>query len=181
MTHWRRLWCWEGWGQEEKGMTEDEMAGWHHWLDLWKLPRWLWCTGRAGNYGVKSLWILDEMGEFAVSFDTFLLLPPKPHVRQLLILQGQWGLMGKVLNWKSMWSPVWPLVNKVCSLVSLWKEEWERETSAIYIPHGITRYSWGKRLYKRLFFTIPNKVSTPVQAMCFNISTSLPSSQQFYL
>ena len=22
---------WEA--QEEKGMTEDEMAGWHHWLD----------------------------------------------------------------------------------------------------------------------------------------------------
>ena len=21
------------WGQEEKAMTEDEMAGWHHWLD----------------------------------------------------------------------------------------------------------------------------------------------------
>ena len=21
------------WGQKEKGMTEDEMAGWHHWLD----------------------------------------------------------------------------------------------------------------------------------------------------
>ena len=21
------------WGQEEKGRTEDEMAGWHHWLD----------------------------------------------------------------------------------------------------------------------------------------------------
>ena len=21
------------WGQEQKGMTEDEMAGWHHWLD----------------------------------------------------------------------------------------------------------------------------------------------------
>ena len=21
------------WGQEEKGMTEDEMAGWHHWLN----------------------------------------------------------------------------------------------------------------------------------------------------
>ena len=21
------------WGQEEKGMTEDEMAAWHHWLD----------------------------------------------------------------------------------------------------------------------------------------------------
>ena len=23
-------WCW---GQEEKGTSEDEMAGWHHWLD----------------------------------------------------------------------------------------------------------------------------------------------------
>ena len=22
------------WGQEEKGTTEDEMAGWHHWLDV---------------------------------------------------------------------------------------------------------------------------------------------------
>ena len=21
------------WGQEEKGTTEDEVAGWHHWLD----------------------------------------------------------------------------------------------------------------------------------------------------
>ena len=25
--------AWRGWGQEEKGMTEDEMAGWHHRLD----------------------------------------------------------------------------------------------------------------------------------------------------
>ena len=32
-THWKRLWCWEGLGQKEKGTTEDEMAGWHHWLN----------------------------------------------------------------------------------------------------------------------------------------------------
>ena len=25
--------AWRDWGQEEKGMTEDETAGWHHWLD----------------------------------------------------------------------------------------------------------------------------------------------------
>ena len=30
LTHLKRPWCWEGWGQEEKGTTEDEMAGWHH-------------------------------------------------------------------------------------------------------------------------------------------------------
>ena len=33
LTHWKGPWCWKDWGQEEKGMTEDEMAGWHHWLD----------------------------------------------------------------------------------------------------------------------------------------------------
>ena len=27
------------WGQEEKGPTEDEMAGWHHWLDG-REPEW---------------------------------------------------------------------------------------------------------------------------------------------
>ena len=24
---------WRDWEREEKGTTEDEMAGWHHWLD----------------------------------------------------------------------------------------------------------------------------------------------------
>ena len=33
LTHWKRPWCWEGWGQEEKGTTEDEMAGWYQGLD----------------------------------------------------------------------------------------------------------------------------------------------------
>ena len=33
LTHWKRLQCWLDWGQEEKGMTEDEMAGWHHVLN----------------------------------------------------------------------------------------------------------------------------------------------------
>ena len=30
VDHWKRLLCWRDWGQEEKGTTEDEMAGWHH-------------------------------------------------------------------------------------------------------------------------------------------------------
>ena len=32
-THWERTWCWERLRQEEKGKTEDEMIGWHHWLN----------------------------------------------------------------------------------------------------------------------------------------------------
>ena len=33
LTHWKRLMLRGIWGQEEKRMTEDEMAGWHHRLD----------------------------------------------------------------------------------------------------------------------------------------------------
>ena len=38
------------WRQEEKGMTEDEMVGWHHWLDghEWVNSRRWWWTGRPG-------------------------------------------------------------------------------------------------------------------------------------
>ena len=32
------------WGQEEEGMTEDEMAGWHHWL------RWTWVWVNSGSW-----------------------------------------------------------------------------------------------------------------------------------
>ena len=39
------------WGQEKKGTTEHEMAGWHHWLDGHEFglnSRSWWLTGRPG-------------------------------------------------------------------------------------------------------------------------------------
>ena len=33
LTHWKEPDAGKDWGQEEKGMTEDEMVGWHHQLD----------------------------------------------------------------------------------------------------------------------------------------------------
>ena len=36
------------WGQEEKGTTEDEMAGWHHWLDGHKFE---WTLGVGDGQG----------------------------------------------------------------------------------------------------------------------------------
>ena len=66
LTHWKRLWCWEGLGQEEKGTTEDEMAGWHHWLDG---REFAWTPGvgvgreawRAAIHGVAKsrTWLSD--------------------------------------------------------------------------------------------------------------------------
>ena len=37
----------EDWGQEEKGMTEDEMVGWYHWLNGHEFGSWWW-TGKPG-------------------------------------------------------------------------------------------------------------------------------------
>ena len=53
--------AWRDWGQEEKGTTEDEMAGWHHGLDGRK-SEWTagdgdeqgaWC---AAIHGVAKSW-----------------------------------------------------------------------------------------------------------------------------
>ena len=45
------------WGQEEKGTTEDEMVGWHHWLD----GRESWWTSGAGD-GQGGLVCCDSWG-----------------------------------------------------------------------------------------------------------------------
>ena len=52
------------WGQEEKGMTEDEMVGWRHWLNGhefgWTPGSWLW-TVKPG--------ILRFMGSQRIRYD----------------------------------------------------------------------------------------------------------------
>ena len=52
----------KNWGQEEKGMTEDEMVGWHHRLD----GHWFGWTPRVGG-GQGGLvccgsWVCKELG-----------------------------------------------------------------------------------------------------------------------
>ena len=41
------------WGQEEKGTTEDEMAGWHHWLDGHEFE---WTPGVGDGQGGLACW-----------------------------------------------------------------------------------------------------------------------------
>ena len=41
------------WGQEEKGMTEDEIAGWHHWLDGCESE---WTPGVGDGQGGLACW-----------------------------------------------------------------------------------------------------------------------------
>ena len=54
----------KNWRQEEKGMTEDEMVGLHHWLDgqeVWASSRSWWWTGKFG--------VLQSMGSQRVGHD----------------------------------------------------------------------------------------------------------------
>ena len=45
------------WGQEEKGTTEDEMAGWHHWLDGHE-SEWIPGAGDGqGGLGSCNSWV----------------------------------------------------------------------------------------------------------------------------
>ena len=50
LTHWKRHWCWEGWGQEEKGTKRtrwlDGITTWCTWA--WVNSRSWWWTGRPG-------------------------------------------------------------------------------------------------------------------------------------
>ena len=59
------------WGQEEKGMTEDEMAGWHQltrWTWVWIDSGSLWWTGRPGV--AKSQTWLSNWTELSVRDST---------------------------------------------------------------------------------------------------------------
>ena len=44
------------WGQDDKGTTEDEMAGWHHWLEG-REPEWTLGVG-DGQGGLACCWFM---------------------------------------------------------------------------------------------------------------------------
>ena len=53
------------WGQEEKGMTEDEMAGWHHWLDGHEYERTPGVGDRQGGLASCESWGHKESHDWA--------------------------------------------------------------------------------------------------------------------
>ena len=48
------------WRQEEKGTTEDEMVGWHHWLDGWEFEQALGVGDGQKNLACCSPWDWKE-------------------------------------------------------------------------------------------------------------------------
>ena len=61
LTHWKRPWhAGKHWRQEEKGMTEDEMLGWHHWLEGHEFEQAPGADDRQGSLMCCSPWSHKE-------------------------------------------------------------------------------------------------------------------------
>ena len=51
------------WEQEEKGVTEDEMVGWHHWLNGHKFEQTLGDSEGQGSLAYCSPWSCKELDQ----------------------------------------------------------------------------------------------------------------------
>ena len=71
------------WGQEEKGVTEDEMVGWHHWLNGHEFEQTLGDSEGQGSLACCSPWHPKELNhnnKFSVMvFSPFLCLSQWAH------------------------------------------------------------------------------------------------------
>ena len=91
------------WGQEEKGMTEDEMTGWHHWLDG-RESEWTPGVGDGqGDLACCDSWGRKEsdMTEQLIWSDLKVLLPGKIRNSQSLTTWPwtSWGSSFCLLPW----------------------------------------------------------------------------------
>ena len=83
-----------GWGQEEQGTTEDEMAGWHHWLNGRESG---WTPGVGDGQG--GLAFCDSWGRKSRTWPSdwtisifILLLPISVQFRVFTMLQVQYAI-----------------------------------------------------------------------------------------
>ena len=95
------------WVQEEKGMTEDEMAGWHHWLDGHESE---WTLGVGDGQGVLAncnSWGRKES-------DT----TEKLNWTELNWTELNWW--AKPQHWINLWTKwIWFLPSGTCNLVNI--------------------------------------------------------------
>jgi len=74
------------WRWEEKGMTEDEMVGWHHWLNGHEFEQTLGVGDEQGG-----LVVLQSMGSQRVRHDWATELNRTDHSAQMHLIQGAWS------------------------------------------------------------------------------------------
>ena len=60
-THWKRTWCWERLKAGGEGATEDEMVGWHHWVNGYDFEQAPGVGDGQGSLACWSPWGCKEL------------------------------------------------------------------------------------------------------------------------
>ena len=81
----------EDWRQEEKGMTGDEMVGWHHWLDEYEFEQAPGAGDGQGSLACCSPWGRKESDTAERLHWPKLNLPLEIHQQQKQKAEPRWG------------------------------------------------------------------------------------------
>ena len=95
------------WRQEEKWMTEDEIVGWHHWLNAHEFEQTLGDGEGQGSLACYSVWVtkswawLSSWTTMWLLFTTFILsvyitLSPNPNA-SFMILYTDWSFWSSIM------------------------------------------------------------------------------------
>ena len=92
LTHWKRLWCWEG---SKAGGEGDNNRGWDGWLASLIWWTWVWASSRSWCWTGKP-GLLQSMGSQRVGHDW------ETKLKNLFMLHGNvishWGSRFYILN-----------------------------------------------------------------------------------
>ena len=98
----------KAWGQEEKGPTEDEMIGWHHWLSGHEFEPARRVGDRQGSLVCRSPW--DPLVDWVTELNRLTI-----ETKQIIALES-WIALGLGISF-----PYWELWEHICSLVLVGK------------------------------------------------------------
>ena len=62
---WKRPWCWESREQAQKWVTENEIVGWHHWLNGLEFEQALWVGDGQGSLACCSPWVTKSQTQLS--------------------------------------------------------------------------------------------------------------------
>ena len=127
LTHWKRPWCWE----EEKGTTEDEMAGWHHQLDGHEFGQAPGAGDGQGSLACCGPWD-GKRWDTTEQLNWLMGLPWWLSSKELSCQCRKWGFDPwiKKMTWRRKWQP---------TPVFLPRKSHRQKSLAGYSPWGCNR------------------------------------------